>query len=271
MRRAGKHQEVLQHRQLLIPRGIEERKNTVCMWLSAAGMEADQQRHHGNQLPGTCDWLSKISLFRDWFDTESSGCLCVLGISGCGKSVLSSSVIDKLKSSGQPVLYFFCKDGDENRNNPSAILRTLIFQLVKYEVSIDIVHAAASDGIPVRDYSLLDLWNIMRKLLDIIDVVYLVIDGLDECNNIDGMLVDLLKRLATLPTSKPKGVKVFATCRPNRFDISWPTISIAESDLTLDLEIYIADRVNKSQTLQLDELKDEVHLAIQQGAGGTFL
>lgn len=67
---------------------------------------------------------------------------------------------------------FSVKTGDENRNNPSSILRTMIFQLLGSSIHgpyfTNILYDELLKGIPVRDYSLLNLWTLMERMVDTI-------------------------------------------------------------------------------------------------------
>lgn len=257
---------------------LDERKSAAHTWLSGTGMDADLQKQQGYQLPTTCDWFFENSTFRKWFKNDRSSCLCVLGIPGCGKSVLASSFIKRLATQvaqGDSVLYFFCKKGAGNRNTPSSIVRTIMSQLMNHPIHgnhfVGMIHTMLSTGSPAHDCSVRDLWKVLKGMVDMLAVVYIIIDGLDECTNEGGELVDLLARLATLSTSNDTGVKIFTTCRPNYFQILWPSISLEESDVAGDIDTYILNRIEKCTAVGLRTDKERVRLALQDGAGGTFL
>lgn len=239
-------------------------------------MDTDQWTYQSNQLRGTCKWFFKNLDFIDWLRSKHSSSLCVLGIPGCGKSTLMSSLIHRLKSNlanGEPVLYFFCNEGDRSRDSPSLILRTVMSQLFNhptYGSAFVYTHHAKSTAGSMCNASVHDLWNLLENMLSMLPVVYLVIDGLDECSNNEGEMVDFLARLTKLSTSDKTVVKVIASCRPTTFEIAWPTVIIDTSQIQGDINAYIINRTQKSVVFRLPQYQDMISSAVQQGAE-TFL
>jgi predicted AAA+ superfamily ATPase len=75
------------------------------------------------------DWVLKHKVYLNWEDPLSrSQLLWVSGIPGCGKTVLSAFLINRLKMSEKntKVAYFFCDDKEEKQKSVEALLRGLI-------------------------------------------------------------------------------------------------------------------------------------------------
>lgn len=85
---------------------------------------------------GTCLWFLQHPKYLSWLRQEKSCLLWYSGDPGCGKTVLSLFLVDKLKDlpsqSGFPatVCYFFCDDKIESQKDGTAVLSGLIHQLL---------------------------------------------------------------------------------------------------------------------------------------------
>src|SRR5215471_10405811 len=79
------------------------------------------------RLGGTCQWVLQHENFRDWKESRSSNLLWVSADPGCGKSVLSKSLIDEdLKSiKTRTTCYFFFKDDNDIQENVTTALSAL--------------------------------------------------------------------------------------------------------------------------------------------------
>ena len=135
--------------------------------------------------------------------------LWVSGDSGKGKTMLACAVIEKLIPSedgpedGGNVCYFFCKKFNDQNNSATAVLRGLIYMLIKQQPWLKEYRRQLLDG-----YDEADAWKAASKVF--IDMVNdadfrrtcFLIDGLDECVvNRDDML-DLITRLSAMPRIK---------------------------------------------------------------------
>ncbi|KAJ7459002.1 hypothetical protein FB451DRAFT_577447 [Mycena latifolia] len=146
---------------------------------------ATQQLH----LKGTGSWFLDGVQFKEW--QETPGSLWVEGQSGAGKTVLSSTVIEKLLTPSNPdtvpayaVAYFYFDFRSEETRLMETMLRSIVFQLSKQSPSpfarLDQCYKTRK-GItpPTSD----DLQNILNKLLMGLGWTYIVLDALDECKD----------------------------------------------------------------------------------------
>ena len=85
------------------------------------------------RVPDTCNWFLADEKFSRWRDSEESNLLWVSAGPGCGKSVLSRSLIDEKHLSKtittSTVCYFFFKNGDKNRESSTDALGAILHQL----------------------------------------------------------------------------------------------------------------------------------------------
>ena len=101
--------------------------NKIMKWLSATHPsnkrnEVEQRRH-----PGSGGWLMDDTRYKTWKSTPGSF-LWLSGMAGCGKTFLSSAVVDDMQRSGLRVIYFYFQFDDNTRQEVDHILRSLICQ-----------------------------------------------------------------------------------------------------------------------------------------------
>ena len=140
-------------------------------------------------MTGTCDWIRYADYFKDWVKHGSkSKILWLHGPPASGKSVLSSFVINHLKSLDIPCSYFFFRFGDQTKRSPNAMLRSLAYQLAhqlpSFKVKLRILH---DQGLHFEKADARTIWRKVfeRGLfkLELKDPLYWVIDALDECDS----------------------------------------------------------------------------------------
>ncbi|CZR42635.1 uncharacterized protein FPRO_09938 [Fusarium proliferatum ET1] len=140
---------------------------------------------------GTAKWVFATPEFQQWVKINGSPVLHITGKIGSGKTVLSSSIVEKLSQIRPPhqfVSFFFVRFDDPLSLNAETVIRSCIQQLVS---AIDM------DSLDPRVVSELDEHLSRAKLalfsFDLLSDLYLsaakaikqwfiVIDGLDECS-----------------------------------------------------------------------------------------
>ncbi|KAL0634817.1 hypothetical protein Q9L58_006250 [Maublancomyces gigas] len=243
-------------------------------------MDADLDKHKSLQLPHTCQWFFNNLDYQDWLTATASRHLCLRGVPGSGKSIVSAALILDLQHDARqatPILYFFCKQNDQNRDSTSNIIRTLLLQLASHPVHgntlCDILHQERSSGIVASNYSQQRLWGILKMMLDMIPAVYVILDALDECNRHEE-LKELLEEFTAFSVTSGNVVKLFTTYRPNEFEISWPSIDVEERDVEADVKAYASHRIDKSPTLSRPDSSprqiQEVLTDVPRGLSNTY-
>jgi hypothetical protein len=93
----------------------------------------------GGLLEDSYHWILKNADFQQWRDDENSQLLWIKGHPGKGKTMLLCSIIDELKKSiakTDLLSYFFCQATDSRINSATAVLRGLLYLLVKQQPSL---------------------------------------------------------------------------------------------------------------------------------------
>ncbi|KAJ6467594.1 hypothetical protein DFH09DRAFT_509623 [Mycena vulgaris] len=157
-------------------------------WLEFPPDTKDRQYHLRNlHHKATGRWLLLDDRFVRW--KVAPGSLWIKGTSGTGKSVLSSTVIEKLTVAcpkGSAVAYFYF-DFRNERQHMNIMLRSIIWQL---SGRLPLPHSALHRlyetlGNGTIQPQHVHLQGLLEDLLSELDRTYIVIDGLDECDKTD--------------------------------------------------------------------------------------
>ncbi|RSM00604.1 hypothetical protein CEP52_009015 [Fusarium oligoseptatum] len=178
------------------------------------------------RLKGTCEWLLQDTLkrFQNWRDGIDSMLLLVYAGPGCGKSVLSRSLIDEGLLSTRPIAsttcYFFFKHGLSDRNNATSAMAAILHQLFSHDPSGELInialpyHKTCGKGLS-KDLD--ELWQIFLECVRSPEAghVVCVLDALDECTQDREELVGKIKQFCReQQATDERRVKFFITCRP---------------------------------------------------------
>ena len=189
--------------------------------------------HRQARMPDTCDWLLSSPDFVDWKSSSSSTTFLLHGIPGCGKTIVTSKVIDQClaehsqKQARSPFAYFYCADcrQESARSSPEEILRSILRQLTiplhtKRQVHSVILTEyemreaeAKSDGFDIPKLSTSEC---ARFILDIVssDPITIIIDAIDEVQ--PDRRFDLINALESISRESSNVVKVFLTSRDDQ-------------------------------------------------------
>ena len=202
--------------------------------------------------------------------------LWLTGVPGAGKTLLSSFVINECSEGldtrpSAPVLFFFCKATDSDKNSVPAVTRSLVHQLYSLfpaRLSADIVSLRDDSG---KENALSDqrLWDLFVKhAKDTVDLI-IVLDALDECDGVDVLLGRMILLLQCCPT------KIFVVSRKEEnialAPEDYPTIVITNQDIEADIHSYIVAEIGKISRFRGRSVQQRIISALSMGHDGIFL
>ncbi|KAH6980503.1 hypothetical protein EDB80DRAFT_258923 [Ilyonectria destructans] len=254
---------------------------------------ADVQTQKGKRIGHTCEWILKREEFSAWGANDNSQLLRLIGSPGIGKTMMSTFLIEILKgkvekSPDKAFAYFLCDDKNQERRTPTAMLRSLIWQLLLQRN--ELFQHMRSDFEKHKDIRLFEslfenfsaLWRIFQDMLrdDHVGEVFILIDALDECDR--STRKALLRCIRELFQASPKSAgnfKFLVTCRPEISDIKYEldrigvSLRMDSSEVNADLSDYINLRVEDlaQRNKYSQSLEAKVKEALKSQAGGTFL
>ncbi|KAH0543156.1 hypothetical protein FGG08_002501 [Glutinoglossum americanum] len=198
----------------------------------------------------TCQWILGYPAFTSWEGPDSPCLLWIYGLAGSGKSVLAGYIIRRLQeinSTGsqgqgerteqQSLSYFFCDDKDSQRNTATALLRSILSQILPQNAKlfrhVDARFLENSADFIFNSEAILDcLYRIFGKSRGI--VFWIVIDALDELQEIDR--AEVLDGLRSIIAADLVGrVKVILTDRQGPSAEYESSLALVIQTLNLDI------------------------------------
>ncbi|KAF1831217.1 NACHT-domain-containing protein, partial [Decorospora gaudefroyi] len=243
----------------------------------------------GGLLRDSYRWVLHNDSFRKWHDDLQSRLLWVKGDPGKGKTMLLCGIIDELQASStiakkNTVSYFFCQATDARINSATAVLRGLLYMLVKQQLWLASHVRKKYDEVGKNMFEDANAWialvDIFKDVLrdSSLTATYLIVDALDECVTDLPKLLDFIAK----QSSASSCVKWIVSSR------NWPEIEgrleQAGHKVRLSLELnatsvstavqdFIDQRVSKlAQRNKYDEPTQRAVLEhLTSNANDTFL
>jgi ankyrin repeat protein len=247
------------------------------------------------RVKNTGFWLLQGAEFSSWYKSRGSS-FWLHGIPGCGKSVLSSAVIEHSKLDSRDdqgrvaaLAYFHFDFSDEISSTSDMMLRSLITQLVRWKGSLP--HAlerfaekqfenesgkfgSAEHRDAVFQFNDSDLLDILQDIIKECSDVYIVLDALDECLDLE----ELLKILETIVSPESDSLHIFLASR-SMAEISAALesklthiVKAEVKDLNEDIQSVVKSRLETHSKLRKwpVDLRVEIYNSLIKGACGMF-
>ncbi|KAJ7776557.1 hypothetical protein DFH07DRAFT_731790, partial [Mycena maculata] len=216
----------------------------IIEWASPLNFFLRQADIFSNRQPGTGEWLLQSGVFNKW----KTGEIQVLWLSGAGKTVLASIVVDDLRrnsANGVGVLYLDHKATAE-AHSPRNLLSTIWRQLALEEFVPSDFHALYKihHRLGTR-LSVEETYSILRFAISRFSDVFIVVDALDDYP--EGDRNALLRNLWELGAP----VRLLLTSRPHiHIDHIISNIKTVDVRATEeDIRKYVMGQIAKSPRL----------------------
>ncbi|KAK4220523.1 hypothetical protein QBC38DRAFT_540511 [Podospora fimiseda] len=245
-------------------------------WLCPPDPSTNAKHARDLHHEGTGAWLLKNRVFQEWH-SGSRRHLWLNGLAGCGKTILSATVLDHLaKRDNGLILSFFFDFSDTTKQTLDGMLRSLAFQLFQDGPGsanlLDDSFKVHRDG---RDQPATKaLEDVVCKVLVAQQKVCIVLDALDESTT-RGQLLVWMKNVAELD-----GVQLLCTGRPeSEFLRDIPSLIGKENCLELnkksvndDIRSYVAAQLLQRHDFQSlsKDLLGEIKTKVGDGADGIL-
>ncbi|PKK40810.1 hypothetical protein CI102_15130 [Trichoderma harzianum] len=240
----------------------------------------------GRRTAGTCEWIRDNETYRSWLDGEVQ-CLWITGGPGKGKTMLSIFLTEELERRTQEskatelLLFFFCTP-DEKHSSAVAILRGLVYQLVRLRPNL-VSHILSDFESAEKTQETLKspnaLWMVLEKVLQAPDLgtVFCVLDGLDECDEKSSrLLVDKFYEYF-LESSKPSDVRFKLAIVSRKIGILdvFPQVKLDPDNneyVNSDIQNFIASSVRRLERIRgINDIRESIETTLLERAQGTFL
>ncbi|KAN0071991.1 Pfs, NACHT, and ankyrin domain protein, partial [Elaphomyces granulatus] len=253
------------------------------------------KRRKGDRAPGTCEWILETNELNKWLgsarDTDcNENILWLYGNPGTGKSTMAISMVEKLPNQSpfvygdKTLAYFFCDSSSEDRRTVTAILRGLLYQLIKQRQELMKFLLSRYERQKEKLFTSFDaLWATLIEMGD--DIAsgekYCIIDALDECDR-ESQQILLTQIAQSFSKHDSNGwhpsIHILITGRPYP-EIREHLTEFNCKDLASyqkvkkDLQVFIREKVKelRQKKTYTEKVALEVSQILEEKAEGTFM
>ena len=257
-----------------------KRMDEILNWLSPLDMSRTHQSISDKVQPGSGQWFLDSVPYVNWSsnDGEIESLWC-WGIPGAGKTVLSSIVINQLRQSrgedlktgiGVAVVYLKYNEPQQTVDN---LLGCILKQLIQDSNIIDQSvqdqyehHRQRNTPLPLEATVLL-----LYKTLGTYEEVFLIIDGLDECE--EETRWDLIEQISKFPATRLMVTSRYLGAIDEELE-SFARFEIRANKM--DIELFIDYQIQRNRNLRrmvqrAPKLREDIKRDVVKTAENMFL
>jgi nucleoside phosphorylase len=238
---------------------FEKRRTKIQKWLKPSDPSTNYNKALLQRHEGSGTWFLQGDAFAKWKTLQNSF-LWLYGIPGCGKTILSSTIIENLENTSppRPVIYFYFDFKDTSKQTLESMVRSLISQLSSKSEqtwqSLVSLHSSYDSG--RREPLFESLSKVLLQMIEQVEEVWIILDALDECSTRRGPSKEgLLSWIEELLGSKKRNVHLLVTSRPEQdiesrvkeFARKEDMIPIQSSEVTNDIRVYIHTKLREDE------------------------
>lgn len=257
-------------------------EDKVERWLSAPDSSSNFNRAKAQRHGNSGNWFLQSESFTMW-KKQPNSFLWLHGIPGCGKTVLSSTVIEELNKNGNPMIFYFYFDfKDARKQSFEHAVRSLIHQFRARSSGswkqLDSLFSYCAEG--KRQPTIESLRTVLLDIIQQTKEVWIVFDALDECEKEVSSNQTLLSWIKSLIQAKKGNVHVLVTSRPEHhidarireFANDEHIIRIQSDLVSDDIRAYTRARVKDGlgfmRWRSRPQVQDEIESKLIAKAGG---
>jgi hypothetical protein len=251
-------------------------------WLAPPDPSLNYEKAIKQRQAGTGLWFIDSEQYKTW-RTNSASSIWLYGIPGCGKSILSSTILESVRqycldSSGKVVAYFYFDFNDAQKQTPDMMIRSLTYQLLQQCLtmppSLEMLFSSCQSG--NRQPSLDSLLDVLHTMLLQLPQSYLVLDALDECSErvelmqvIERIIGWKHERLHLLVTSrKEREIEISLECIVDVQNIISIQREVVDNDIYIYVRQRLADDIRLRKWKNNPSVRDEIEKTLMTGAHG---
>ncbi|KAH6646793.1 hypothetical protein BKA67DRAFT_611497, partial [Truncatella angustata] len=256
----------------------------ITKWLAPPDVSTNFNKAIKARHKGSGRRLLESEAYMKW-ETGQSSFLWLYGIPGCGKTILTSTVIEDLQKNQdltRTPLYFYFDFTDTRKQSFENVIRSLIIQMYyrnkDAQKHLNSLYSTCRDG---KDQPSFDsLQKAFTNMIHELREVWIVLDALDECTP----RIELLSWMQDLAQNyQPlSNVHILITSRPEqdiksaieRHADNEQMIAIRDDLLEADIRNYVQARVREHEGLKRwqgrSDIQDRIEASLLDKADGMF-
>ncbi|KAF8343377.1 ankyrin repeat-containing domain protein [Amanita rubescens] len=234
-----------------------------------------REKHH----KGTCQWLLDDKRYISWKE-QSNSFMWINGISGCGKTLICSTIIEDIKDivqhhPGTGLAYFYFDINDKMKWTSTSLLSSLVLSLTAKSKNFLLLKKLYEKHDQLHKPTKSELLHLLMKLLQLFQQAYIVIDALDECDDYYQLFIQVVKvihewqlphfHLLVSSRREQHIITSMGECNPAEICLS---VELVERDVIS----YICSVVKEDYRLKRwsDIVQQDIKNALISGANGMF-
>jgi Cdc6-like AAA superfamily ATPase len=259
---------------------LREEDRLILDWLTKTTYGPKQTDNFSRRQKGTGRWLLESDEFLKW-RVEAKQTLFCPGIPGAGKTVLTSTVVDDLRTKFRNddsvgIAYLYCEFNRQDQK-PIDLLLSLLRQLIQRRPPVPENLKSLYEQHSKDDTKLSfgEVLQILEFIVHTYSRAFIIIDALDECQVSEGGRNKFLLEIFNLQTKT--GANVFATSRPipdivHEFE-KQKSISLPVRASNEDIRTYLDPRMSELPLFvqYSPPLQEEIKTAILEAADGMYV
>lgn len=262
---------------------IDKHTDDIVQWLAPPDVSTNLNKALQARHADSGRRFLDSKAYKTWKNGENTF-LWLHGIPGCGKTILTSTVIEDLRRTlgpSQTLLYFYFDYTDREKQSFENTVRSFVFQIYSQDSSAQkhlesLYSSVCRDG---KDQPSLDLLQrAFTEMVCELKRVWIVLDALDECT-LRGELLAWL-RSVNQDLSVQVKIHLLVTSRPEqdiesaikRYASHEQIIAIRDDLLKADIRNYVQARVREHEGLSRwhgnREIQDNIEASLLEKANG---
>ncbi|KAH7383079.1 hypothetical protein BKA64DRAFT_176304 [Cadophora sp. MPI-SDFR-AT-0126] len=255
---------------------FNRRRQKILDFMTTLDPRTDQTMYVQMKQDMTGLWFTEGDEFKAWMSRRNAT-LWLSGIPGAGKTILFSSIVDKMQramNENSVMAYFYCDYRNPVKQDGTTIIRSLIRQFAERNDlcfdKLEEFYEGYSSEDKLSPPTQRDLVTLLLDMSEDVEDALILVDALDECLT---ERVNVIKLLRDLNIESEKIKTLFAS--RDEVDISaqlqgYTTVSMAEntSDIAryVESELKVKDWAKDLSQAEKDTIKD----SLIEPAGGMF-
>ena len=258
--------------------------DAIIRWLDPPDHYTNYQIALEQRQAGTGLWFLQHESYQNWI-AGTKKFFWLHGIAGCGKSILSSTIIEDLLKRAEDIsstiVYFYFDFNDPQKRRTDLMVRSIMAQLLRQcdDISDTVADLFLSCEKGNRQPPLKAYLEVLRLTISQIPRVFLVLDALDECDE----RKELLESIATISGWGLDDLHVLLTSRRERdIEVNVEQVVSSENVISLqsdrvdpDIRAYIVERLSEDRSLEKwarsKEVKAEIEGVLMRKAHGMYV
>lgn len=253
---------------------------TLREWLHPLDTSANHNAARSKHQHTTNEWFIGGEDFTSWKSTIKS-LLWLYGIPGCGKTIISSSIIANLMEvdhdSKATLAYFYFDFNDRGKQTTRGMIYSLLSQMSTSSealTTIQLLYTKCDAG--RREPMVDELKDTLFTLFSDLGQIHLVIDALDECGDRE----QLLSLITEIVSNNDLDVRILMTSR-REGDIEGTLAPIVPNKINIqsalvndDIRTFVKSRLSSNARLikwcRNPDIKDGIETTLMTEAHGMY-